>query len=420
MNLQPKYTLVKEDGGWFTRKVKLNLPANFIQPAIVPLIILGSLTFSALAYAVTENISGKATVVNTGNFLDFDNYASNVSVDDLTGDFSGYAWLEDLGWVAFGTQDNDQGPVHTNLDTGAVTGKAKVLNTSAYLDFTNFGSNASIVLSTGTFTGYVWSEDLGWIDFTNSTVLAADPFYKDIPEGDSGTDLNLKILAISGVDIKDVESEIDPDTKNSDKEIKVIQTNRNRPTISFGLVDEDDKDVEIKKYDIQIQYTDALGRRQDSYKTWVKGIEHNTPEHSESVIEDGFKIIYSGEPKNKVKIQPITKQLKVGTYYIRIKVYDKAGNSAFSKEVKLIVDESTSSNSNSNTGSLSLSEVGAIAYDGKYSSYYYNSNLLTLKGSAPANSQVELFVDNVRATQVTANGSGNFTINHNYLTVRIM
>ena len=206
-------------------------------------------------------------------------------------------------------------------------------------------------------------------------------------------------------------SEIDPNTKNSDKKIKVIKTGRNRPAISFGLIDEDAKDVDIDKYDIQVQYTDILERRLNSYRTWVEGIKHKTPIHPESQMVDGFKIEYSGEPKNRVEAQSSIKELNEGTYYIRVKAYDLAGNSVNSKEVKLVIGADIGTGS-SISGSLTLSQIGAITYDPKYSAYYYNSNLLTLRGQSPAGSQVDLYIDNAKAAQVNAGGDGLFSLNH--------
>jgi len=88
--------------------------------------------------ATSIAITGTAKVVNTSAYLDFDSYSSNVTVDSVTGNFSGYAWLEDLGWVSFGTTDNTEGPVTMNMTSGAVTGKAEVVSTGALLDFTNY------------------------------------------------------------------------------------------------------------------------------------------------------------------------------------------------------------------------------------------------------------------------------------------
>lgn len=132
------------------------------------------LTSPGKVYAVAVSVTGKAKVTNTANsYLDFTNYNSNATVDNATGNFSGYAFLEDVGWVAFGTTDNALGPVNVNLTSGAVTGKAKSLNTSAYVDFTNYSSNVTANITTGAFSGYVFSEDVGWLNFSDTGVSAS-------------------------------------------------------------------------------------------------------------------------------------------------------------------------------------------------------------------------------------------------------
>ena len=128
---------------------------------------------SSSVYAASVSVSGKAKALNTDYYLDFTNYNSNVVIDDQTGNFSGYAFLEDYGWADFGTTDNSLGPVNVNLTSGAVTGKAKVLNTSYYIDFTNYSSNVTVNITSGAFSGYGFSEDAGWLDFTDTGVTSA-------------------------------------------------------------------------------------------------------------------------------------------------------------------------------------------------------------------------------------------------------
>jgi hypothetical protein len=145
------------------------------------------LTNTDKVYAAAISLTGKAKVLNTGNsYLNFTSFSSNVTVDNTNGNFAGYAFLEDMGWVAFGTTDNPLGPVNLNLTTGAVTGKAKVLNTGAYLDFTAYSSNVTVTLSTGVFSGYVFSEDAGWINFADTGVSSAS-FLPTAPSGFSGS-----------------------------------------------------------------------------------------------------------------------------------------------------------------------------------------------------------------------------------------
>lgn len=147
---------------------------------------------SGVVFAATVSVTGKAKVLNTDNsYLDFTNYNSNTTVDNVTGNFSGYAFLEDVGWLAFGTTDNSLGPVDLDLSTGRVSGKAKSLNTGAYLDFTNYNSNVTLALGNNTFSGYAFSEDIGWLNFSDTGATLAtsisDSFELDSPGGDTYT-----------------------------------------------------------------------------------------------------------------------------------------------------------------------------------------------------------------------------------------
>jgi hypothetical protein len=136
-------------------------------------LLISPISVFAAAIAVT----GAAKTLNTDNsYLHFATHAANVTIDNSTGNFAGYAFLDDVGWVAFGTQDNPFGPVSLNLTTGSVTGKAKVLNTGVYMDFTSYSSNVTMSISTGVFSGYVFSEDVGWINFADTGVHTATAF----------------------------------------------------------------------------------------------------------------------------------------------------------------------------------------------------------------------------------------------------
>lgn len=145
-----------------------------------------------VALAAVISVTGKAKVLNTDNsYLDFTNYNSNVTVDDQTGNFSSYGFLEDLGWVDFGSTDNPSGPVDLDLSTGALSGKAYVLNTGSYLDFTNYNSNVTLSPGGRTFSGFVFSEDVGWLNFSDTGVTTAmsipDSFDLDSPGHNSYT-----------------------------------------------------------------------------------------------------------------------------------------------------------------------------------------------------------------------------------------
>lgn len=120
----------------------------------------------------TAPVSGKAKVLNTGQYLNFTDNSANVVIAPDSGNFSGYGWSTGLGWVAFGTTDNSEGPVKVSLTTGAVSGKAKVLSTGNFIDFTDNNANVAVSLTTGNFSGYAWSTDAGWIDFGDTGVAA--------------------------------------------------------------------------------------------------------------------------------------------------------------------------------------------------------------------------------------------------------
>lgn len=118
------------------------------------------------------NVTGNAQALNTPGIIDFSNYNSNVKVNNVTGQFSGYGWSRDLGWVAFGAVDNPDGPVSYNATSGLLSGKARVQNTGAVLDFNAAPRNANVRAHyDGTFDGYAWSEDIGWFNFSGASAV---------------------------------------------------------------------------------------------------------------------------------------------------------------------------------------------------------------------------------------------------------
>ncbi len=127
----------------------------------------------------TGIVGGTALVLNTGTTLGTTNYTSNVTMNIATKTFSGYAWEDNIGWVAFGTTDNPAGPVTFDVSTGKLSGKARALNTGAYIDFGNYNSNVKVNLGSGVFSGYAFSEDMGWINFSDTGVSAGPNFTTD-------------------------------------------------------------------------------------------------------------------------------------------------------------------------------------------------------------------------------------------------
>ena len=127
-----------------------------------------------------SNVLGQATVMNTGNKIDFNSttYASNVVISDPDPGnnnrrtISGYAWSTDIGWIKF--TSGETAGVYVAYSTGLVSGSAYVVNTGGTLDFDNNGSHVVVDTQTGIFSGYVWSNDLGWIDFGDGDVYVKD------------------------------------------------------------------------------------------------------------------------------------------------------------------------------------------------------------------------------------------------------
>src|SRR3990167_7031215 len=118
--------------------------------------------------AANVNVTGSAAVLNTGSSLYFTGYNTNVTLSNDTHQFVGYAWSTDVGWLAFGAVDNPDGPVVFNPTSGVVSGKARIISTGATLDFNAAPYNSNVIINSGgSFTGYAWSTDIGWIDFSN-------------------------------------------------------------------------------------------------------------------------------------------------------------------------------------------------------------------------------------------------------------
>lgn len=133
--------------------------------------LLLTLAFSYPALAAEQTaVTGQAEVSNTGGNLDFSNAKSNVVISNSTNstdNFSGYAWSEDLGWVDFGA-------VSVASATHIVSGKATAKNTGSYIDFNASPYHSNVTISeSGNFSGYAFSEDIGWINFSGVSSSSA-------------------------------------------------------------------------------------------------------------------------------------------------------------------------------------------------------------------------------------------------------
>lgn len=143
---------------------------KFLESALVSFVCaLVILCVPSVASAATLDVKGTAEVLSTGNTFTFGDHNSDVTVDPATGDFTGRVWSEDLGWIDF-DNNGDGDAVKVNLTTGKLSGQAYTLNTGARLHFTNYNSNVEMDLKTGGISGYAWSEDVGWVNFSTAKV----------------------------------------------------------------------------------------------------------------------------------------------------------------------------------------------------------------------------------------------------------
>jgi hypothetical protein len=170
------------------------------------MILSSSIFFISKAFAAGATpILGSATVSNTSNLVFFTSeiYGANVVISDPDPansnirTISGYAWSQDIGWIEF-TAGTTPG-VFVDYSTGAVSGSAYVMNTGNILDFDNYGSNTVVDPTTGVFTGYVWSQDLGWIHFDSDVYVKDTLAPNNVASVDGYTD-DSKVKSITSSD----------------------------------------------------------------------------------------------------------------------------------------------------------------------------------------------------------------------------
>ncbi len=140
---------------------------------VVPLIIVAKL-FASTTIPISETSTATFVNTSNQIVFDSSDHHTNVTIDYNTRQMAGYAWSTELGWIYFGGgNENPSGPVVADLH-GVLGGKAKVLDTGNFIDFnaTPTGANVTIASGTGVFHGYAWSQDLGWVDFNGVSAPA--------------------------------------------------------------------------------------------------------------------------------------------------------------------------------------------------------------------------------------------------------
>lgn len=182
---------------------------------LLSLAVAGGIYFAQNALgAGSSSIIGQAEIMNTGESLYFDSdiYNSNVVIGDPDPNnnnlrtLSGYAWSADLGWVDFGNSENG-GPVVVDYATGALSGRAYVLNTGGFIDFSGDDFNANVIIdpSTGVWSGYGWSNDAGWINFGETGVQVQETDPPTNPNSTSGYGSDSKVIGLSSAEGVDSE-----------------------------------------------------------------------------------------------------------------------------------------------------------------------------------------------------------------------
>lgn len=167
-----------------------------VATVVVISLVASMLYMNKKAGAVAIDLAGRAQILNTNGYLNFTDYSANVTTSNIGCTFDGYGWSSDIGWVAFGTTDNPDGPVTCNLTTGILSGKAHVLNDGSTIDFNSnpYHSNVKI-LSSGSFTGYAWSTSLGWINFTGVSAPGISLVPPNAPQNMRIYDTSDRVLA---------------------------------------------------------------------------------------------------------------------------------------------------------------------------------------------------------------------------------
>ncbi|MCX6766903.1 MAG: hypothetical protein NT170_03975 [Candidatus Moranbacteria bacterium] len=110
-----------------------------------------------------------------------------VNIPSGTGDVSGYAWSENIGWISFNAADLagcPQGQCKANVSGNNFKGWARILGIKDALSAGNSGGWQGWISLSGaqygvkinadnTLTGFGWSDELGWIDFSRAKVAMA-------------------------------------------------------------------------------------------------------------------------------------------------------------------------------------------------------------------------------------------------------
>ncbi len=110
---------------------------------------------------------------NPGENCGTSDYGVTISPLAGTGNFSGYAWARNIGWISFNSGETAScgGGAQINWASGAVTGWAKALAATGSGNWDGCislsGATYGVTLGGVNFSGYAWggNEVVGWIDW---------------------------------------------------------------------------------------------------------------------------------------------------------------------------------------------------------------------------------------------------------------
>jgi hypothetical protein len=115
-----------------------------------------------------------------------------VNIPTIDGSLSGYAWSENVGWISFNGTDlaNCPGATPAQRVGNSIQGWARIIGIKTEYEASNSGgwlgcvklngtaqngSTYGVQINTGvtpnTLSGYAWSDELGWIDFSRASVV---------------------------------------------------------------------------------------------------------------------------------------------------------------------------------------------------------------------------------------------------------
>ena len=129
------------------------------------------------------SLSGYAWTENIG-WISMSGSGYSVNIDKSTGLFSGWAWSENIGWINFapsGPYPNSPTPpqysAQMDTSTGNISGWASVLINQSdptptgwiKMSDTSPAYGVKVDAITGQLSGFAWSENYGWIDFSQVT-----------------------------------------------------------------------------------------------------------------------------------------------------------------------------------------------------------------------------------------------------------